>query len=243
MSTPAPPDVSDAAPATPSAAAATPSAALDLSSLSAATPAPNPATEVFRTLFVYGPLMAEEVVTKLLGRVPRSRPAKLPGYLRCCKKGAQSAPDGVCTTHRGLIANCYPAIVGTGVQGHEVEGIIYERLRPKEIRCLDYYEDPSYQKVPVTVVAENGFGGQQTIDALVYTWPASPQAVKALDLDRPWQYTDFRRRHMQDFLDSVVAKCKERFEKEEGVLEVILTDRTDRGQPMSHRGAAPQRPG
>ena len=229
------------------AAPATPSAALDLSSLAVATPSssapPNPATDVFRTLFVYGPLMAEEVVTKLLGRVPRSRPAKLPGYIRCCKKGAQHAPDGVCTTHRGLVANCYPAIIGTGVQGHEVEGIIYERLRPKEIRCLDYYEDPSYQKVPVTVVAENGFGGQQTIDALVYTWPASPQAVKALDLDRPWVYNEFRRRYMADFMDSVVAKCKERFEKEEGVLDVILTDRTDRGQPLSHRGAAPQRPG
>ena len=159
--------------------------------------------------------MAEEVVTKLLGGVPRSRPAKLPGYIRCCKKGAlMPPPSGVCTTHHDLIGNCYPAIIGTGVQPREVEGIIYERRAQKRSARLDYYEDPSYQKVPVTVVAENGFGGQHTIDALVYTWPASPQAVKALDLDRPWQYTDFGG-GMQDFLDSVVAKCKERFEKEE----------------------------
>ena len=223
-----------AAPAAERATPATPTAALDLSSLAAATPssaAPNAATEVFRTLFVYGPLMAEEVVKQLLGRVPRSRPAKLPGYVRCCKKGAQNTAGNVSTRHRSLIADCYPAIIGTGIEGPEVEGIIFERLRPKEIRCLDYYEDPSYQKVPVTVIAENGFGGQHAIEALVYTWPASPQAVRALDIDRPWQYTDFRRLHMKDFQESVVAKCKERFEKEEGVLEVIMTDRTARGTP------------
>ena len=99
---------------------------------------PGGGNELFRTLFVYGPCLSEEVVTKLLGRVPRSRPAKLPGYVRCCKKGAQTEASGVCTTHRSLIANCYPAVIGTGIEGHEVEGIIYERLRPKEIRCLDY---------------------------------------------------------------------------------------------------------
>lgn len=51
-------------------------------------------------------------------------------------------------------------------------------------------EDPSYQKIPVTVVAENGFGGRETIDALVYTWPASPAAVRALDIDKPWDYKE-----------------------------------------------------
>ena len=200
--------------------------ALATNPASATTPA---STELFRTLFVYGPLMAEEVITMLLGRVPRSRPAKLMGYVRCCKKGAQTTADGVCTTSRSLVANSYPAVIGTGVEGHAVEGIIFERLRPKEIRCLDYYEDPSYQKIPVTVVAENGFGGQETIDALVYTWPASPAAVRALDLEKPWEYTAFRKHHMKDFMESVVAKCKERFEKEEGALEVIMTDRSHRG--------------
>ena len=84
------------------------------------------------------------------------------------------------------------------------------------------------QKV-MTVIAENGFGGQRRGARLHL--PASPQAVRALDIDRPWQYTDFRRLHMKDFQESVVAKCKERFEKEEGVLEVIMTDRTARGTP------------
>jgi hypothetical protein len=173
--------------------------------------------------------------------VPRHRPATLQGWSRCCKKGAEQIA-GVCSTHRGLVAASYPAVMQTCQSEHSVEGIILERLRPQEIRCLDFYEDDSYQKVPCTVTAESGFGGHEPVEALVYAWPTNATAAAALDGSRPWQYTHFRQHHMQSFIESVVKPCRARFEKDEGELEVIMTDRSERGVPLSHRGAAPPRP-
>ena len=94
-------------------------------------------SDVFRTLFVYGPLMADEVLQTLLGRVPKHRPATLNGWVRCCKRGAEQLP-GVCSTHRGLVAASYPAAVKTDDHSHEIEGLLLERLRPQELRCLDH---------------------------------------------------------------------------------------------------------
>ena len=149
------------------------------------TPVPGSSSdrsEVFRTLFVYGPMMAEECITALLGRVPKRRPATLPKYVRCCKKGADQV--GVCTTHRGLVAAGYPAVTHTGVDDHSVDGCIYERLRPKELRALDYYEDDAYERISVHVEAESPFGGREAVECLVYTWPTS--AANALDIRVPW---------------------------------------------------------
>lgn len=189
---------------------------------------PNPTTpsssDLFRTLFVYGPMMAEEVVVALLGRSPARRPATLSGYARCCKKGAEQR-DGVCSTHRSLVAATYPAVIETGNPAHEVEGIILERLRPQEIRCLDYFEDESYQKIPVQVVTENGFGGRTPIDCLVYSYPSTQMAASLLDPSKPWGYKEFRQHHLASFVESIVKPAKARFEKEEGELEVIHTER------------------
>ena len=50
-----------------------------------------------------------------------------------------------------------------------------------------------------------------------------------LDLSRGWSYTEFRTHHMASFIDSVVKACRSAFEKQEGQLEVVMTDRTHRG--------------
>ena len=95
--------------------------------------------------------------------------------------------------------------------------------------------------MPCTVLAESGFGRQERVDALVYTWPPTAEAASALDGARPWHYTEFRQHNMQTFVEKVVRPCRAGFEKEEGKLEVILTDRSERGIPLSHRGAPPPR--
>ena len=112
-------------------------AALGIADYTASPKAPATPSEIFRTLFVYGPLMADEVLMALLGRVPSQRPATLVGWIRCCKKGAQQI-DGVCSTHRGLVAASYPAAVRTDQSNHQIDGILLERLRPQELRCLDH---------------------------------------------------------------------------------------------------------
>lgn len=108
----------------------------------AASPAAAPSERsVFKTLFVYGPLMAEEACVALLGRMPSHRPATLSGFLRCCKRGAEEVA-GVCTTHRSLALAGYPAAVQTNSAEHQVEGLLLERLRPKELRALDFCAPP-----------------------------------------------------------------------------------------------------
>lgn len=198
----------------------------------AAPQTPRTPSDVFRTLFVYGPLMADEVLLALLGRVPKQRPATLVGFVRCCKRGAEQIP-GVCSTHRGLVASSYPAAVKTDQAGHEVEGIILERLRPQEVRCLDHYEDGSYRQMQVTVTAPSGFGSSEPVTALVYAWPNTSEAAAALDVNRDWSYTQFRQHHMAAFVDSVVKPCRASFEKAEGELEVVMTARSHRGTPRS----------
>jgi gamma-glutamylcyclotransferase (GGCT)/AIG2-like uncharacterized protein YtfP len=190
----------------------------------AASPAQS---EVFRTLFVYGPLMADEVLSALLTRVPRHRPATLTGFARCCKRGADQIA-GVCSTHRGLVAASYPAAVRTDAPGHQIEGLLLERLRPQELRCLDHYEDPSYQQTQVTVTANSGFGANEPVSALIYAWPSTAAAAEQLDIHREWSYTEFRTHHMARFIESVVKSCRASFERQEGALEVVMTDRSHR---------------
>ena len=195
---------------------------------SLADPPPTNRSEIFRTLFVYGPLMADEVLTALLGRVPKHRPATLTGYLRVGKKGAEQI-QGVCSTHRGLVAASYPAAVQSGKDEHCIEGILLERLRPQELRCLDHYEDPTYRQTPVTVTAPSGFGASETVSSLIYAWPSTATAAKSLDVNRGWSYTEFRAHHMALFIENVVKPCRVSFEKAEGAMEVVMTDRSHRG--------------
>lgn len=217
-------------------------------------------SEIFRTLFVYGPLMADEVLMLLLGRVPKHRPATLNGWVRCCKRGAEQVA-GVCSTHRGLVAASYPAAVQTDDHNHNIDGLLLERLRPQELRCLDHCkpspppdhptganliltwmqtvracaradEDPTYQQTQVTVTTNSGFGASEPVTALVYAWGG---AASELDVQRPWSYTEFRTHNMATFSESVVKKCRASFEKQEGALEVVMTERSQR----SHRGGIP----
>lgn len=173
-------------------------------------------------MFVYGPLMADEAVKALLGRNPPSRTAILDGYIRCCQKGAETAP-GICTTHRSLVRAGYPA-VARGASSDFVEGILLENLRSNEMQALDYYEDPSYKRQVVKVRAPNAFGGEEELEALVYCVPI--EGVNALDANAQWHYKTFRAQHMTAFIDQVIKPCRAGFEREQGVLEGQMSQRS-----------------
>lgn len=158
---------------------------LSLEPQSPKTPAESHRSAVLRSIFIYGPLMAEEAITALLGRVPPARPARLDGYVRCCQKGAEEVA-GVCSTHRSLVRVGYPAIAAAA-DGHSVEGILFERLRPQEMQALDFYEDDNFQRDFVRVKTSGGFGGEEDVDTLAYVWP--PAGVVTLDATAKWSFT------------------------------------------------------
>jgi len=184
---------------------------------------------VLRTLFVYGPMMADEALMALIGRVPTKRPAVLAGYVRVCKQGAEQI-SGVCSTQRSLVRNGYPATVQS-VEGTSVEGILLERLRPQEMSAFDFYEDDTYKRQLVQVTAENGFGGQEVLPTLCYVWPSD--RISELDLRAPWEYTKFRTSNMKQFVESVILPCRKAFEKEAGALEAQMTARSERSAGSS----------
>mmetsp|Transcript_9529 Transcript_9529/g.15621 ORF Transcript_9529/g.15621 Transcript_9529/m.15621 type:complete len:184 (-) Transcript_9529:352-903(-) len=101
-----------------------------------------------RPVFVYGSLLAEEVLEALLGHVPELRPAALMEY------------------QRYRIRNrVYPAI--TGKPGGRVLGKLMLDLTTAEEELLDVFEGEEYVKVSVTVHPTNGSG---PVNAWVYAW-------------------------------------------------------------------------
>ena len=72
-------------------------------------------------LFVYGTLMAEEVLSPLIGRVPARRVGTILGFSRGCVRGES-----------------FPAVLRSGADD-QVEGLLIEDLLPRELRALDYY--------------------------------------------------------------------------------------------------------
>ncbi|CAI6001166.1 unnamed protein product [Closterium sp. NIES-65] len=76
-------------------------------------------------VFVYGTLMADEVLRALLDRVPASAPARLPNFSRHSIKGRQ-----------------YPAVVP---KAHDsVMGKLLLNLSPPEMSLFDAFEDVEY---------------------------------------------------------------------------------------------------
>uniref|UniRef100_A0A7S2N3T9 Putative gamma-glutamylcyclotransferase n=1 Tax=Haptolina brevifila TaxID=156173 RepID=A0A7S2N3T9_9EUKA len=192
----------------------------------------TPRAIVLRTLFVYGPMMAEEALVALLGRVPTKRPATLVGHVRCCKVGHAQQP-GVCSTHRSLVRSGYPAVAKSEV--HKVEGILLERLRPQEMSIFDYYEDSAYNRQLVKLTAENGFGGHEEVESLCYVWPSS--RIDELDMGASWEYPQFRTSNMNAFIQEVIQPCRRRFESEQGALEEVMTAREMQRTDRSQRGS------
>ena len=126
-------------------------------------------------LFVYGSLMAEEVLKILLsGRVPKMTPAVLANYARHPVAGA-----------------CFPAIVARA--GASVEGRLLDGLSARDLSALDYFEDEEYVRTDVSVVAAG-----ETRPCTAYVWPSDKAHL--LTLDEAWSYDDFRRKDLPEYL-------------------------------------------
>ncbi|GFH13161.1 GGACT domain-containing protein [Haematococcus lacustris] len=82
--------------------------------------------------FVYGTLMCEDVLTRLLRQVPVMQPAALQGYTRYKVQGA-----------------VYPAILPTN-SAAKVEGQVLFELSEGELNILDQYESYEYERRSVS---------------------------------------------------------------------------------------------
>jgi gamma-glutamylcyclotransferase (GGCT)/AIG2-like uncharacterized protein YtfP len=89
--------------------------------------------------FVYGTLMADEVLGLLLRRVPASRAAAVAGLKRCRVRG-----------------QVFPAVVRSAAPGDRVRGRVLLGLTAREVEILDVYEAEEYrrERVAATVLAE-----------------------------------------------------------------------------------------
>jgi gamma-glutamylcyclotransferase (GGCT)/AIG2-like uncharacterized protein YtfP len=167
-------------------------------------------------IFVYGTLMAEQVVTSLLGRMPSHTKARVMGYTR------HPVRDVV-----------YPAVIPAITITREeeddvvgaaaVEGLLLQDLAPGEMRRLDWYEGTDYKRVSVlvelllpdddnnddttTTKAEPSEKAAAvsttrttttttTTSAYMYQWDS---LLERLDTERSWDYEAFVRNHLPDY--------------------------------------------
>eukprot|EP01025_Chloroclados_australasicus_P033921 TRINITY_DN3469_c0_g1_i3.p2 TRINITY_DN3469_c0_g1~~TRINITY_DN3469_c0_g1_i3.p2 ORF type:complete len:171 (-),score=16.52 TRINITY_DN3469_c0_g1_i3:419-931(-) len=126
--------------------------------------------------FVYGTLLADEVVNAILKRVPIWKPAVLRGYRRYGVKHA-----------------VYPAIIPSTLD-YSVKGQVLIGLSDLELKYLDEYESDEYFRDLVQVQIN---GEQELTDAYVYVWKSDLQ----YKLDgNSWDYDMFRQRHFKQYL-------------------------------------------
>jgi gamma-glutamylcyclotransferase (GGCT)/AIG2-like uncharacterized protein YtfP len=138
-----------------------------------------------RQLFVYGTLMAPEVLEILLKRVPRMTAATLYQHRLYSIKSAS-----------------YPGILPK--PNESVKGLVLWEMTPREFQLLDAYEgtpqDESlyeYRQKEVEVEIEHS---SEKISAVCYVY------VRTEDLLIPgWSYENWRTRHMNDYLSKITV--------------------------------------
>ncbi|KAJ1277856.1 hypothetical protein BS78_04G035300 [Paspalum vaginatum] len=129
------------------------------------------------SVFIYGTLMAEEVVRVLLGRAPPSSPAVLPDHRRFSLRG-----------------RVYPAILP--VRGHAVNGKVLRGLTDRELHVLDMFEDEEYVKTTVEVSLPVSDASGKSL-AFAYVWGNQSDP----DLYGDWDFEEWRKVHLKDYLE------------------------------------------
>jgi len=132
-------------------------------------------------LFAYGTLQNPRIMELIVGRALRGSPASLGGYVR----------------YR-IIDRVYPAIVTA--PGWDVPGLLYSGITPDELRRLDDYEGPLYERLLVTVSTP-----EVLLDASTYVLRA--QHGHRLSRE-PWDLGEFERDHLESYLERISATAR-----------------------------------
>ncbi len=129
--------------------------------------------------FVYGSLMAEEVLTALIGRVPPFSAARLNGFLRYSIEGKH-----------------YPIILPSEHHTDAVAGSVLLGITTSETSILDHFEGDEYERVEVTVHTEN----KDDVKAFTYVISKPSRQLLSDKLSPGWSYQEFRDRNLASFL-------------------------------------------
>ncbi|KAK7311818.1 hypothetical protein RJT34_10192 [Clitoria ternatea] len=125
-------------------------------------------------VFVYGSLLADEVVHVLLKRLPQTAPATLQNY------------------HRFKIKDrVYPAILP--IEAKKVTGRVLLGISGLELDILDDFEDVEYTRTPVEVLLRDN---SEKLQVHTYVWsnPNDPT------LYSEWDFEEWKQVHLNDFV-------------------------------------------
>ncbi|CAN6464550.1 unnamed protein product [Victoria cruziana] len=128
------------------------------------------ATSALHNVFVYGTLLADEVVHVLLKRVPDSAPAILPNHYRYSIKN-----------------RVYPAILPV-----DKKEVLFG-ITDLELGILDEFEDVDYER---NVVQVSLLESSEILQAYAYVWGNKSDP----DLYGDWNLMDWREKHIDDYL-------------------------------------------
>lgn len=134
-------------------------------------------------VFVYGSLLADDIVRVLLKRIPQSSSAVLPDYQRFSVRG-----------------RVYPAILP--VENKRVTGKVLFGITNPELDILDIFEDVEYEK---SVVEVSLVDGSEKLTALTYVWSNSSDP----DLYGEWNFEEWKWSHMDDFVQMTTRFVEE----------------------------------
>ncbi|XP_057865047.2 AIG2-like protein D isoform X2 [Cryptomeria japonica] len=130
-------------------------------------------------VFVYGSLMADEVVKVLLNRIPSAAPALLPGQRHSIRE------------------RVYPAIIPA--EKDKVNGKVLLSLADHELDILDKFEDVDYKRTLEEVIVldnEKQQNSSSQLKAYTYVWAD----VNDKDLYGEWNFEAWKDSHMKDFV-------------------------------------------
>ncbi|KAI3468449.1 hypothetical protein Pfo_025112 [Paulownia fortunei] len=132
-------------------------------------------TAAISNVFVYGSLLADDVVRVLLNRVPPSSPAILPDYHRFSIK-----------------ERVYPAIIP--VKNKKVIGKVLIGITPPELHILDSFEDDEYERRTVDVFLKDSL---KKLQAHTYVWENKTDP----NLYGDWDFEEWKVLHMDYFVN------------------------------------------
>ncbi|KAL5559413.1 hypothetical protein UlMin_035624 [Ulmus minor] len=134
-------------------------------------------------VFVYGSLMADDVVRALLNRVPGSSFASLNGFHRFSIKG-----------------RVYPAILP--VESKKVAGRVLKDITDPELYILDEFEDVEYERRTVEVSL---LDSSENLPVHAYVWADKDDP----NLYGEWDFEEWKRVHKDDFVKMTAGFMEE----------------------------------
>ncbi|XP_076937316.1 AIG2-like protein D [Bidens hawaiensis] len=143
----------------------------------------NGSNNNIRSVFVYGSLLADDVVRALLRRIPQNSPATLNGYHRFSVKG-----------------RVYPAILP--VENKKVTGRVLLDITAPELDILDKFEDYEYGRELVDVSL---LGSSDILPVYTYVWVNKEDP----DLYGEWDFEAWKESKMRDFVNMTVGFVEE----------------------------------